>query len=274
MSSFALRSTAIRGYLTRTLRRPGPVVGPRPAAVAAGSGDKKKLVFLGTPEVAASALEAILDAAEAPDAAFEAHAVVSQPGRPRGRGRSKSGPPPPSPVAEAAMRRGIPEDMVLCPVKANEPDFLQRLRDMEPDLMITAAYGNFLPQKFLDIPRLGTLNIHPSLLPQFRGAAPVISSPLLSRRAGFTPKNGKVAEPGFKSVTPGNGVIIMDPVSVCHQVSTIGQRPSPMTLKYHSHASGFIGSPTDPRIRRELRDVALTGSSPTAIRARIAVGAV
>mgnify|MGYP002857306562 FL=1 len=181
MSSFALRSTAIRGYLTRTLRRPGAVVGPRPmlasavrpAAVAAGSRDKKKLVFLGTPEVAASALEAILDAAEAPDAAFEVHAVVSQPGRPRGRGRSKSGPPPPSPVAEAAMRRGIPEDMVLCPVKANEPDFLQRLRDMEPDLMITAAYGNFLPQKFLDIPRLGTLNIHPSLLPQFRGAAPV-----------------------------------------------------------------------------------------------------
>ena len=111
MSSFALRSTAIRGYLTRTLRRPGAVVGPRPmlasavrpAAVAAGSGDKKKLVFLGTPEVAASALEAILDAAEAPDAAFEVHAVVSQPGRPRGRGRSKSGPPPPSPVAEAAM---------------------------------------------------------------------------------------------------------------------------------------------------------------------------
>ena len=145
----------------------------RPAAIAAGSGDKQKLVFLGTPEVAASALEAILDAAEAPDAAFEVHAVVSQPGRPRGRGRSKSGPPPPSPVAEAAMKRGISEEMVLCPVKANEPDFLQRLRDMEPDLMVTAAYGNFLPQKFLDIPRLGTLNIHPSLLPQFRGAAPV-----------------------------------------------------------------------------------------------------
>ena len=71
------------------------------------------------------------------------------------------------------MKRGISEEMVLCPVKANEPDFLQRLRDMEPDLMVTAAYGNFLPQKFLDIPRLGTLNIHPSLLPQFRGAAPV-----------------------------------------------------------------------------------------------------
>ena len=51
--------------------------------------------------------------------------------------------------------------------------FLATLRAMDVDLMVTAAYGNFLPQRFLDIPRLGTLNIHPSLLPQFRGAAPV-----------------------------------------------------------------------------------------------------
>ena len=58
-------------------------------------------------------------------------------------------------------------------VKANEPEFLEALARMEPDLAVTAAYGNFLPSKFLAIPRLGTLNIHPSLLPQFRGAAPV-----------------------------------------------------------------------------------------------------
>jgi methionyl-tRNA formyltransferase len=76
-------------------------------------------------------------------------------------------------VAECALRRGVPEDRVLCPVKANEPEFLEALARMEPDLAVTAAYGNFLPSKFLAIPRLGTLNIHPSLLPQFRGAAPV-----------------------------------------------------------------------------------------------------
>ena len=136
---------------------------------------KHRLVFLGTPEVAAGVLEAILDAADAPDASFEVAAVVSQPGRPRGRGRSKAkdATPPPSPVAETALARGVPEDRVLCPVKANEPAFLDELRAMAPDLMVTAAYGNFLPQKFLDIPRLGTLNIHPSLLPAYRGAAPV-----------------------------------------------------------------------------------------------------
>lgn len=142
-------------------------------ATASTTTRKQRLVFLGTPDVAASALEAILDAAAAPDAEFEVHAVVSQPGRPRGRGRSKSGPPPPSPVAETAIARGVPEERVLCPVKANEDAFLDALREMQPDLMVTAAYGNFLPQKFLDIPRLGTLNIHPSLLPQYRGAAPV-----------------------------------------------------------------------------------------------------
>jgi len=146
---------------------------PTAAAFASASVARRRLVFLGTPEVAASALEALLDAAASPDAEFEVHAVVSQPGRPRGRGRSKSGPPPPSPVAEAAIARGVPEDRILCPAKANDPAFLDALRDMAPDLMVTAAYGNFLPQKFLDIPELGTLNIHPSLLPQFRGAAPV-----------------------------------------------------------------------------------------------------
>jgi len=164
------RSPATRGFVSA---RAG--VGIRSAVSAAGTPEKQRLVFLGTPDVAASALEAILDAAAEPDALFEVHAVVSQPGKPRGRGRSKSAdtPPPPSPVAAAALARGVPPERVLCPAKANEEDFLERLRDLRPDLCVTAAYGNFLPTKFLDVPRLGTLNIHPSLLPEFRGAAPV-----------------------------------------------------------------------------------------------------
>ena len=104
---------------------------------------------------------------------FEIAAVISQPGRPRGRGRKSSGPPPPSPVTQSAIDRGVDEAKLLNPAKANEPEFLETLAKMNLDLCVTAAYGNFLPQKFLDIPRLGTLNIHPSLLPQFRGAAPV-----------------------------------------------------------------------------------------------------
>ena len=67
------------------------------------------------------------------------------------------------------------------------------------------------------------------------------------------PKNGKVPEPGLVGVAPGSGVIMIAPVSVCHHVSTIGQRSPPMTLWYHIQASGLIGSPTVPRRRSELR---------------------
>ena len=92
--------------------------------------------------------------------------------------------------------------------------------------------------------------------------------------AGRTPKNGFVAEPGFRRVAPGSGEIRMPPVSVCHQVSTIGQRWSPTTRWYHSHASGLIGSPTLPSSRRLPRAWRRTQPSPSRISARIAVGAV
>src|SRR5436189_6324393 len=104
--------------------------------------------------------------------------------------------------------------------------------------------------------------------------APLSSLPSVSTMTGWTPKNGLVAEPGLVGIAPGSGVIIMPPVSVCHQVSTIGQRPSPTTLWYHSQASGLIGSPTVPSRRSDWREVFLTGSSPSRISARIAVGAV
>jgi hypothetical protein len=77
--------------------------------------------------------------------------------------------------------------------------------------------------------------------------------PSVSTIAGWMPKKGLVAEPGLRSVAPGSGVIRMPPVSVCHQVSTIGTRPSPTTRQYHSQASGLIGSPTVPSRRRESR---------------------
>ena len=164
-------TSAVRAVSAMRARRASAV---RSAGTEEGARgvEKSRLVFLGTPECAADVLGRVLDAAERADARFEVAAVVSQPGRPRGRGR-KSAEPAPSPVAELAMKRGIAEDRILCPVKANEEWFLDALRALDVDLMVTAAYGNFLPQKFLDIPRYGTLNIHPSLLPQWRGAAPV-----------------------------------------------------------------------------------------------------
>jgi len=83
-----------------------------------------------------------------------------------------------------------------------------------------------------------------------------------------------VAEPGFVVVTPGSGVIMIIPVSVCHHVSTIGQRPPPMCSWYQIHASGLIGSPTEPRRRRVERSCRCACSGPHFMCVRIAVGAV
>jgi hypothetical protein len=88
------------------------------------------------------------------------------------------------------------------------------------------------------------------------------------------PGSGRCAEPGFAAVTPGSGEIIIAPVSVCHQVSTTGVLPPPMFSRYQIHASGLIGSPTEPRTRRLLRSNLAGISSPHYMNVRIAVGAV
>ncbi len=88
------------------------------------------------------------------------------------------------------------------------------------------------------------------------------------------PGRGCVQEPGLVVVTPGSGAIRMEPVSVCHQVSTIGQRSAPITRWYHIQASGLIGSPTEPSSRRRDRSYFAGSASPSFISARIAVGAV
>ncbi|KAL4540166.1 hypothetical protein Ndes2526A_g03165 [Nannochloris sp. 'desiccata'] len=139
------------------------------AATDISAGGKKKVVFLGTPGVAALVLQKLIDASKASDATYEVSAVVSQPGRPKGRSRQ----PQPSDVEKLALDLGLTSDQILCPEKATDPSFLAALSNLQPDLCITAAYGNYLPSKFLSIPRYGTLNIHPSLLPAYRGAAPV-----------------------------------------------------------------------------------------------------
>jgi methionyl-tRNA formyltransferase len=153
-----------------------PAAGARAAQHAFGvlrmmSDARKRVVFLGTPDVAARSLRRIIDASRAEGAAFELAAVVSNPPAKAGRNKQLQ----PSPVHALAEGEGIP---VLTPtglLKKYEDSaaFLDRMRELEPDLCITAAYGQFLPQSFLNIPKHGTLNIHPSLLPKFRGASPV-----------------------------------------------------------------------------------------------------
>lgn len=130
---------------------------------------KKPLVFLGSPQVSATVLDALFNASSSPDSIFEVAAIVTQPPSRRDRGRKVL----PSPVAQYALDRGFPADHIFTPERAGEDAFLSSLRALQPELCITAAYGNILPSKFLNIPPMGTVNIHPSLLPLYRGAAPV-----------------------------------------------------------------------------------------------------
>jgi len=131
------------------------------------SSGKARILFLGTPEVAATSLKAIVEDSKKEDSKFEVVGVVTQPPK----RRKRKGKVIPSPVGLLAEELNIP---VLCPEKARDPDFLDELEnEIRPDLCITAAYGQYLPKRFLGLPKFGTLNIHPSLLPRWRGASPV-----------------------------------------------------------------------------------------------------
>ncbi len=119
-----------------------------------------RVVFAGTPEVALPALAAVAESAH------DLVGVVTRPDAPTGRGRRLT----PSPVAEAAAALGVP---VLKPGHPREPDFQAALRGLAPDACPVVAYGALLPQSALDIPSRGWINLHFSLLPAWRGAAPV-----------------------------------------------------------------------------------------------------
>jgi methionyl-tRNA formyltransferase len=118
-----------------------------------------RTVFMGTPQFAVPSLAAL---AESVDVTL----VLCNPDRPAGRGRSMASPP----VKEEAMRRGIP---VFQPEKVRHPDAVARIAAEAPDLIFVAAYGHILPKSILDIPRIGCINVHASLLPKYRGAAPI-----------------------------------------------------------------------------------------------------
>jgi len=119
-----------------------------------------KLLFAGTPDFARASLEALLEAGYRPAA------VLTQPDRPAGRGRKSR----PSAVKALAVEHELE---VLQPTSLKDADVQAILAGFEPDLMVVAAYGLILPQAVLDIPRLGCLNVHASLLPRWRGAAPI-----------------------------------------------------------------------------------------------------
>lgn len=119
-----------------------------------------RIIFMGTPDFAVPALHKLLNG---PD---QVVAVITQPDRPKGRGKKLSSPP----VKLAAEQAGIP---VLQPAKIRTEEFLDTLKGYSPDLIVVAAYGRILPRAILTLPPLGCVNIHGSLLPRHRGAAPI-----------------------------------------------------------------------------------------------------
>jgi methionyl-tRNA formyltransferase len=119
-----------------------------------------RIIFMGTPDFASPTLQKLIELGE------NLVAVVTRPDRPKGRGQHLM----PPPVKELAVKHGIP---ILQPLKVREPDFVEIIRALKPDLIVVVAFGQILPKSLLDIPPHGCINVHASLLPRYRGAAPL-----------------------------------------------------------------------------------------------------
>ena len=119
-----------------------------------------RIIFFGTPQFAIPTLNALIESSH------EVVAVVTQPDKRRGRRESVS----PPPVKRTAIRADV---SVFQPLRLRDADFMNHVTSLKPDLGVVAAYGKFLPDPLLAIPRLGMFNVHASLLPGYRGAAPI-----------------------------------------------------------------------------------------------------
>lgn len=119
-----------------------------------------RVVFMGTPDFSVPTLEKIIEAGH------EVIGVVTQPDKAKGRGKKVLFPP----VKEKALEHNLP---VYQPKRAREPEFIEQMRELNPDVMVVVAFGQILPKALLDIPKYGCVNVHASLLPKYRGAAPI-----------------------------------------------------------------------------------------------------
>lgn len=119
-----------------------------------------KIVFMGTPDFALASLDKLIDGG------YEIAAVVTQPDRPKGRGKKLT----PPPVKERALEAGL---RVLQPERVKDSGFIEALKELSPDIIIVVAYGQILPEEIINLPAMGCINVHASLLPKYRGAAPI-----------------------------------------------------------------------------------------------------
>ena len=120
-----------------------------------------RIVFMGTPDFAVGSLQALCESGK-----HEILAVVTQPDRPKGRGNKLLQ----TPVKEYALEQGV---TVYQPQKVKTPEFVELLHELQPELIVVAAFGQFLSKEILELPKYGCINVHASLLPKYRGAAPI-----------------------------------------------------------------------------------------------------
>lgn len=119
-----------------------------------------RVIFMGTPDFSVGALEALAEAGQ------EIAAVVTQPDKPKGRGKARQM----TPVKAKALELGLP---VCQPVRVREESFIEKVRELAPDVIVVSAFGQIIPKALLELPKYGCINIHASLLPKYRGAAPI-----------------------------------------------------------------------------------------------------
>ena len=119
-----------------------------------------KILFMGTPDIASGCLQELIDKK------YDIIGVVTQPDKQVGRGKKIVF----SPVKQVAIENNLP---VYQPVKAKEESFIKEIKDLNPDVIVVVAYGQILSKEFLEIPKHGCINVHVSLLPKYRGAAPI-----------------------------------------------------------------------------------------------------
>ena len=139
----------------------------------------RRIIFMGTPDFACPTLQILLDRRET------VLAVVTQPDRPKGRGQKLM----PPPVKELALQHHIP---VLQPARVREPEFVAVIREYAPDLIVVVAFGQILPKALLEIPPMGCVNVHSSLLPRYpgRGAAQLVYHQWRNRNRGYHHADG------------------------------------------------------------------------------------
>ena len=122
--------------------------------------EEKKIIFMGTPSFAVGCLTALYEAG------YKIVGVVTQPDKPKGRSKALC----PSPVKEEALRLGLP---LFQPQRVRDEEFFKEIAPLAPDMIVVAAFGQIIPRRILDLPPFGCINVHASLLPRYRGAAPI-----------------------------------------------------------------------------------------------------